>query len=148
MTSHRFRAPFAGLLLAAAGSAFAADGPLEPVSVKAVARFDFDRAAINPEDQARILAEVGRMKDVSWQSVTATGHTDSIGGPGYNERLSSRRAAAVKRYLVAKGLQPAMIKAVGAGEAGPVAPNDTEDGRAQNRRTEIEFKGVRTTAAR
>jgi len=148
MRSHRLAVCTASLLAVMCGTALAADGPVEPVSVKAVARFDFDRAAINPEDRARILAEVGQMKDVSWQSVTATGYTDSVGRPSYNQRLSARRAAAVKRYLVGKGLQPAMIKAVGAGDAAPVASNDTDDGRAQNRRTEIEFKGVRTAPAR
>jgi OmpA-OmpF porin, OOP family len=151
--THAFRPALVPSLLAALlGTAVllpakAADAPaLEPVSVKAVARFGFDRTAINAEDEARILAEVGQMKDVTWQSVTATGHTDNIGPDTYNQQLSARRAQAVKRYLVGKGLKPAMIEAVGAGEEGPVAPNDDPAGRAMNRRTDIEFKGVRAAA--
>ncbi|HSI56129.1 MAG TPA: OmpA family protein [Ideonella sp.] len=134
------------LLAAAALAASAADGPVEKVTVRAVARFGFDKARIAPADQARILAEVGQMKDVTWQTVTATGHTDSVGPVGYNERLSSVRADAVKQYLVGKGLSPEMITTAGKGPQAPVASNDTAAGRAENRRTEIEFQGVRAVA--
>lgn len=140
------RAAVVGAILAACGvqAALAADAAVENVEVRAVARFGFDRTSINAEDQAKILAEVGQLKDVTWQSVTATGHTDSVGSPKYNEKLSARRAQAVKKYLVGKGLDPNMIKAVAGGVDAPVAPNDTDQGRAENRRTEIEFAGVRT----
>ena len=134
------------LLAAAALAASAADGPVEKVTVRAVARFGFDKASIAPADQARILAEVGQMKDVTWQTVTATGHTDSVGPVGYNERLSTVRADAVKQYLVGKGLSPEMITTAGKGPQAPVASNDTPAGRAENRRTEIEFQGVRAAA--
>ena len=130
--------------LIATSGAMAADVVVEKVTVKAVARFGFDQAALAPADQARILADVGKMKDVTWQTVTATGHTDALGPAGYNERLSARRADAVKTYLVGKGLEPAMISTAGTGAAQPVADNDTPGGRARNRRTEIEFQGVRS----
>ncbi|MCW5626994.1 MAG: OmpA family protein, partial [Burkholderiales bacterium] len=82
---------------------------VEPVLVRAVARFDFDKAAMDPEDQARILADLGRMTDVTWQSVAATGHTDNVGPDPYNRALSARRAQAVKAFLVSKGVDPQMI---------------------------------------
>lgn len=131
---------------AACMTAFGADAQVESVTVKAVVRFGFDQASLTPADQARILADVGKMKDVSWQSITATGHTDSIGAADYNERLSMRRADEVKTYLVGKGLEPSMINTAGIGEAQPAAPNDSASGRAKNRRTEIEFQGVRAPA--
>ena len=132
----------AGITLIA-GAAHAADGAVEPVKVRAVAHFDFDRAAIRPEDRDAILAEVGKMQGVTWQTVTATGHTDAVGAGSYNQKLSARRAQAVKSYLVGKGLAPTMIKTDAKASAAPVADNDSDGGRAQNRRTEIEFQGVR-----
>lgn len=133
-------------LALAAGASSAADA-VENVSVRSTAHFDFDRASLRPTDRAAILAEVGQMQGVTWQSVVATGHTDSIGPDDYNVRLSSRRAAAVKAYLVGKGLDDAMIQTQAKAEAAPVADNRSGDGRAKNRRTEIEFRGVRAAAA-
>ena len=109
-----------------------------------MAHFDFNRTGIRPEDRARILAEVGAMKDVTWQTVRTTGYTDSVGSAGANQRLAARRAGAVKHYLVVKGLDPAMIDVIARGEADPVADNASPTGRAQNRRTEVEFQGIRT----
>lgn len=126
-----------------AGGAGAADGAVETVKVRAVAHFDFDRASIKPEDRDAILAEVGKMKDVTWKTITTTGHTDSVGSPVYNERLSVKRARAVKSYLVGKGLPPTMIRTDAKAAETPVADNGSDDGRAKNRRTEIEFQGVR-----
>jgi OOP family OmpA-OmpF porin len=139
-----------GLLLSgtlfAAVCACAADGPVEKVSVHAVAHFDFDRTTIKPDDRDAILAEVGQMKDVTWQTITATGHTDAVGAASYNARLSARRAQAVKSYLVGKGLSPTMIRTQAKASTAPVADNASDDGRAKNRRTEIEFQGVRAVA--
>lgn len=131
--------------IGAAVAAEPAAGP-QKVSVKAVALFDFDKTTINPADREKILAEVGQMTDVAWQTVTTTGHTDSIGSAGYNKKLSKRRAQGVKTYLVGKGLDPKMISTAGKSEDQPVASNDSVEGRRANRRAEIEFQGVRTTA--
>lgn len=111
-----------------------------------MAHFGFDRIQIDAADRPGLLAEVGRLKDVTWQSVTATGHTDAVGDPDYNQGLSERRAAAVKRWLVGQGLPDDLIAVAGAGEGQPIADNATADGRAANRRTEVEFRGVRPTA--
>ena len=74
--------------------------------------------------------------------VIATGHTDSIGTDAYNQKLSERRAKSVKEYMVAKGVPAAKITMLGKGETQPVATNKTKEGRAKNRRVDIEFKGV------
>ena len=133
------------IAFAAASASLCAQAAVESVKVSAVAHFDFNGTAIRPDEKAAILAEVGAMKNVTWQSVTATGYTDSVGARPYNERLSARRAKAVKTYLVDKGLEASMIEAVGKGPSDPVADNGSDDGRARNRRTLIEFKGIRTT---
>jgi outer membrane protein OmpA-like peptidoglycan-associated protein len=65
------------------------------------------------------------------------GHTDSVGSEEYNLALSDRRAKAVFDYLTSRGVDPSRLKSQGFGESNPIAPNDTEAGRAQNRRVEI-----------
>lgn len=131
-----------------AGPAAAQEPRIEPVTVRAVAHFAFGQAALAPADAAALLAEVGRLTDVHWQSVETAGHTDSVGPATVNERLGQQRADAVKRYLVGQGLDAAMIATRGEASASPVASNDTAEGRAANRRAEVEFRGVRTRAAR
>ncbi|HSO93160.1 MAG TPA: OmpA family protein, partial [Candidatus Dormibacteraeota bacterium] len=74
----------------------------------------------------------------------ATGHTDSVGSDSYNYRLSMRRAEAVKAYLVSGGIEANRVFVEGKGEKQPVADNTTADGRAQNRRVQIEVVGTRT----
>ncbi len=68
--------------------------------------------------------------------IRIAGHTDNVGNPRRNQRLSEARAEAVKAYLVAHGIDESRIEAVGFGDTQPVAPNDTDEGRAQNRRIE------------
>ena len=144
-TSPRAQALTAALLCSLAGAALAADdaAAVEKVSVRAIAHFNFASNSIDPQDQSRLLAEVGAMKDVSWQTVTATGHTDSVGSAGYNEALGKRRAAAVRAYLLGQGLPAKLVHTASKGETLPVADNGSDEGRAQNRRTEVVFEGVR-----
>lgn len=134
-----------GMLALCASGASAADGAIEKVNVRAIVHFDFDRDTLKPADRDAILADVGKMKDVTWQTITATGHTDSVGSSTYNQRLSVKRARAVKTYLIGKGLPPTMIRTTAKAAETPVADNNSDDGRAQNRRTEIEFQGVRAS---
>jgi OmpA-OmpF porin, OOP family len=133
-------------LLAIGSAAQAQSGPVEKVTIKAVAPFGFGSAAVSPQARDTLLAEVSRMEGVSWQAVKATGHTDSVGPVPANERLSEKRAAAVKAYLVAKGLDASMIATAAKASREPVADNTSADGRARNRRAEIVFEGVRVGA--
>ena len=65
------------------------------------------------------------------------GHTDGKGTVEYNKKLSENRARAVVEYLISKGLEPRRLQYKGYGKSKPIAPNDTEEGRSQNRRVEI-----------
>ncbi len=106
--------------------------------------FDFDKSTIKPEGR-NILDQIAQQsQNLALESVIAVGHTDSIGTEEYNQGLSDRRAASVKNYLVSRGIPADSIIAVGRGEAQPIASNATREGRARNRRVEIEIVGTRT----
>jgi OOP family OmpA-OmpF porin len=130
----------------AAASAPAATPAVQKVSVKGVARFDFDKATVNPDDGTKLMSEVRSMKNVTWQTITVTGHTDSVGPASYNQKLSERRAQAVSAFLIDKGVKEEKIRTDGRGPTVPVADNRTAQGRAANRRTEIEFQGIQSIA--
>jgi outer membrane protein OmpA-like peptidoglycan-associated protein len=117
-----------------------ADEPAPKVEKRIVLRgvqFDFDSAEIRPEAEV-ILDEAARvLRENRKVRVEIAGHTDSTGPEAYNQALSERRAASVKDYLVAQGVDADRLSAVGFGESQPVADNGTRDGRAQNRRVEL-----------
>ena len=115
----------------------------QSVVIQADALFDFDKSVLRPDGRKSIDDAVAKLKGVDVEMVIATGHTDSVGSDAYNQRLSERRAAAVKDYLVSKGIPAAKITTIGKGESQPVATNKTAEGRQKNRRVDIEFKGVR-----
>ncbi|UCE87754.1 MAG: OmpA family protein, partial [Deltaproteobacteria bacterium] len=100
--------------------------------------FDFDKAEVRA-DAAVILDEAAsilkRNPDVR---VQIDGHTDATGPEVYNQGLSERRAEAVERYLVEQGVAAESLSTVGYGEMKPVASNETRDGRALNRRVELQ----------
>ncbi len=122
--------------------------PAAPASVKkaitiqAEALFDFDKSVLKPAGKKSIDDAVAKMAGVDVEIVIATGHTDSVGTDAYNQKLSERRATSVKEYMVSKGVAAAKITTLGKGETQPVATNKTAEGRAKNRRVDIEFKGV------
>jgi OOP family OmpA-OmpF porin len=120
--------------------------PAKPVSQKvtfaADAFFDFDKAVLKPEAKAKLDDLVGKLSGINLEVIIAVGHTDGIGSDAYNNKLSVRRAEAVKAYLVSKGIEPNRVYTEGKGKKQPVADNKTAEGRAKNRRVEIEVVGT------
>jgi outer membrane protein OmpA-like peptidoglycan-associated protein len=90
-----------------------------------------------PENAAVIDRLAKALAGVGIHGLTVEGHTDSSGSDEYNQALSERRAASVKGAMATSGLVPAEVRAVGFGESDPIETNDTEEGRAQNRRVVI-----------
>ncbi len=115
------------------------------VTYAADAFFDFDKSVIKPEGKAKLDDLVGKIKDINLEATIAVGHTDSVGSDTYNQKLSVRRSEAVKAYLVSKGIEKNRVYTEGKGEKQPVADNKTAEGRAKNRRVEIEVVGTRAT---
>jgi OOP family OmpA-OmpF porin len=115
----------------------------EKVTFAADVFFDFDKSVLKPEGKAKLDDLVGKLKTVALEVIIAIGHTDNIGTKEYNQKLSVRRAEAVKAYLVSKGIEPNRIYTEGKGLTQPIADNRTAAGRAKNRRVEIEVVGTR-----
>jgi OOP family OmpA-OmpF porin len=115
----------------------------DKVTLAADVLFDFDKSVIKPEGRTRLDDLVSKIGGINLEVVIAIGHTDSIGSVAYNQKLSVRRAESVKAYLVSKGVPANRIYTEGKGEKQPVASNKTRDGRAKNRRVEIEVIGTR-----
>ena len=113
------------------------------VTFAADAFFDFNKAVLKPEAKAKLDDLSGKLKDISLEVIIAVGHTDAVGSDAYNQKLSVRRAEAVKAYMVSKGIEPNRIYTEGKGKKQPVADNKTAEGRAKNRRVEIEVVGTR-----
>ena len=118
--------------------------PAPPVQKKIVLRgvnFDFDKATIRPDARPVLNEAIATLKREGKINIVCEGHTDSKGTDEYNQKLSLRRANAVRDYLVAGGIARSRIQVEGFGESRPVASNATDDGRAQNRRVELRVRG-------
>jgi outer membrane protein OmpA-like peptidoglycan-associated protein len=102
-----------------------------------VVQFGFDKWVLDDGAQTRLVALVKQLQDQPQLSVELEGYTDSTGASAYNIQLSQRRAEAVRRFLVEKGIELPRIHSIGLGDIRPVADNKTRQGRDQNRRVAI-----------
>lgn len=116
----------------------------EKVTFAADAFFDVAKSVLKPDAQAKLDDLVAKTKDVNLEVIIAVGHTDSDGSDAYNQKLSVSRADSVKKYLVSKGVEANRVYSEGKGEKQPVADNKTKEGKAKNRRVEIEVVGTRS----
>jgi outer membrane protein OmpA-like peptidoglycan-associated protein len=127
----------------AAGSGSAAVSVAAGASKKIVLRginFDFDKSTIKPEFEGVLDAGIEALKENPGVRVQVAGYTDGVGTDVYNQGLSERRANAVLGYLSSHGIDGSRLSSVGNGEGNPVADNATADGRAQNRRVELNIQ--------
>jgi OOP family OmpA-OmpF porin len=125
-----------------AGYKVDADGCPVAVSITLDVKFDFDKAVVKPQYRSEVERVADFLNTHPGSTATIEGHTDSKGSDEYNLKLSDRRAAAVRDYLVKEfGVNPAKLTSIGYGETRPIATNDTEEGRAQNRRVVGVFTG-------
>jgi OOP family OmpA-OmpF porin len=124
----------------------------EKVTFAADVLFDFDRAVLKPEGKAKLDDLVSKLKGVALEVIIAIGHTDPIGNLAYNQKLSVRRAEAIKAYLVSKGIEPNRIYTEGKGPSQLVKKCNQKDFKnfaeyvacnQPNRRTEVEVVGTR-----
>lgn len=106
--------------------------------------FGFDRSDLQPQFHPVLDRLAGTLQEYNQTIVEVAGHTDSKGSDAYNQQLSMRRAESVANYLMGRGLMRDRFIVTGAGESRPVASNETEAGRAQNRRVEITLVPVRS----
>jgi OmpA-OmpF porin, OOP family len=147
-------APAAASPAAAAPAAAAA--PTKPaaekVTLAADALFDFNKAVLRPEGKAKLDDVATKTKDIKLEVIIAVGHADRIGTDAYNQKLSEQRAAAVKDYLVAKGVEANRVYTEGKGKKQPVTKADACKGPKSkkvieclqpDRRVEIEIIGTR-----
>ena len=127
----------------------------EPVAAKAVEKkvkekavlegathFDFDKYTLKPEGKKVLDDMLARLKGADIKSISIAGHTDSVGSDAYNMKLGQRRADTVKSYLVERGVSSSKITTKSFGESQPVASNKTAEGRAKNRRAEVDVDAV------
>ena len=140
----------AGLVIPTRTRVVAAPPPSAPLASKlslaADTTFDFNKSVLKADGKSKLDALVESLKGVTVDVVIVVGHTDSVGSDAYNQRLSLARADSVKTYLSSKGISSQRIRTEGRGESQPLADNATEEGRAKNRRVEIQVVEASKTA--
>lgn len=114
-----------------------AAGPCEGIVRLRGIQFEFDRAEITPESRVVLDVAVEQLRACKDLAVDIVGHTDGVGTPAYNQGLSERRARSAQQYFTQSGIPAERLRTQGRGEEEPIAPNETSEGRAQNRRVEL-----------
>ena len=141
--NYRPRAPFRMVEVEHADAAPAPSAPQvvrNEVRLDGDAFFDFDHSELRADARAALDELIAKLKSTSRVSrVSVVGHTDSVGSVAYNQKLSERRAASAKAYLVAHGIEADQIDTHGEGELNPTYPNDTKASRQKNRRVDVDF---------
>ena len=118
------------------------EGDVINLQMPSAVSFDFNSSSLKPQFMPALNQVAQTLASYQSTYVTVTGHTDSVGSAEANQRLSEQRAQSVADYLKGNGVNPARIQVRGAGKTQPVASNDTEAGRAQNRRVEIKLTPI------
>jgi OOP family OmpA-OmpF porin len=127
--------------LAAPGAA-ASGVSQSKITLQADTLYDFDKASLKPEGKATLDKIARDLSKIKLEVIIAVGNTDSVGTDAYNMALGQRRAQSVKAYLTSKGVDGSRIYTESKGKSNPVASNATAEGRAKNRRTDIEVVGT------
>jgi len=132
-----------GALKPAAPAAPAAAGVSQSkITLQADTLYDFNKSDLKPEGKATLDKIAADLNKIKLEVIIAVGNTDSVGTDAYNMALGQRRAQSVKSYLTSKGVDGSRIYTESKGKSNPVASNATAEGRAKNRRTDIEVVGT------
>ena len=128
---------------ALAPNAAAASGVSQSkITLQADTLYDFNKSDLKPEGKATLDKIAADLNKIKLEVIIAVGNTDSVGTDAYNMALGQRRAQSVKAYLTSKGVDGSRIYTESKGKSNPVASNATAEGRAKNRRTDIEVVGT------
>ena len=131
-----------GALVAKPAAAPAAGVSQSKITLQADTLYDFNKSDLKPEGKATLDKIAKDLSKIKLEVIIAVGNTDSVGTDAYNMALGQRRAQSVKTYLTSKGVDGSRIYTESKGKSNPVASNATAEGRAKNRRTDIEVVGT------
>jgi len=131
-----------GALVAPAPAPAAAGVSQSKITLQADTLYDFNKSDLKPEGKATLDKIAADLSKIKLEVIIAVGNTDSVGTDAYNMALGQRRAQSVKTYLTSKGVDGSRIYTESKGKSNPVASNATAEGRAKNRRTDIEVVGT------
>ncbi|QZP35625.1 OmpA family protein [Pseudomonas sp. DR48] len=109
----------------------------EVITLPSDVLFAFNKSDLSPSAKSQLDSVMFKLQLADVVSIKVVGHTDSVGSAEYNQALSERRASSVAAYLLSQGIAPSKLTSEGKGESQPVADNDTDEGRAKNRRVEL-----------
>ena len=127
----------------AAAAAPASGVSQSKITLQADTLYDFNKSDLKPEGKATLDKIAADLSKIKLEVIIAVGNTDSVGTDAYNMALGQRRAQSVKAYLTSKGVDGSRIYTESKGKSNPVASNATAEGRAKNRRTDIEVVGTK-----